>query len=126
MRYVLPGSIIYTDCWSGYKPEDLETMEMGHGTVNHSYYYVDPITGVHTNSIEGIWAAIKRNLPPRQRRSSVIGPHLMYYWWRKRFYRILFVRFIYIMGLFRNDETEDHTDDSSDDEWDIENANLLN
>ncbi len=34
---------------------------MAHGTVNHTYNYVDPDTGVHTNTIEGTWNDIKLN-----------------------------------------------------------------
>lgn len=63
-RYVAPGSIIYTDCWRGYRPADMIQMGMLHDTVNHTYHFVDPLTGVHTNTIEGTWHAVKSRIVP--------------------------------------------------------------
>ena len=41
-----------------------------HKTVNHSLWYKDPVTLVHTNSIEGIWAHVKRGFVPGGRRKG--------------------------------------------------------
>jgi transposase-like protein len=65
---VLPGSIIYTDLWKGYG--GLERMGFQHMTVNHSKTFVDPETGVCTNTIEGTWAGLKMSISPRARTSS--------------------------------------------------------
>lgn len=56
-RYVAAGSYIETDRWAGYN--DLNALGYVHTTVNHTENYVDPITGAHTNEIEGAWNAIK-------------------------------------------------------------------
>ena len=47
LRNVAPGSIIYTDCWRGYRDEDLSAIGMTYDTVNHSVHFVDPETGVY-------------------------------------------------------------------------------
>ena len=48
-QFVYPGSIVYTDCWKGYT-EIHKYYE--HHTVNHSIGFKDPISGIHTNTIE--------------------------------------------------------------------------
>ena len=63
-KYVLPGSEIWTDCWKGYN----SLKHLGrvspyiHKTVNHSRYFRDPITGVCTNQVEGLWSCLKMYL----------------------------------------------------------------
>lgn len=57
LKYVKPGSIIYTDCWRAYSgipnmrnhPDDLPYQ---HDQVNHEVEYVNA-NGAHTNTIEG-------------------------------------------------------------------------
>ena len=82
-NHVLPGSIIHTDCWRGYS--FLETTnDYTHMTVNHSQHFKDPETGVHTNTIEGTWAAIKAKIAKRYRCESGIQNHLGVFIWRRQ------------------------------------------
>jgi transposase-like protein len=84
-RNVHPGSIIYTDCWRGYRPQDMEDLGMEHDTVNHTYYWVDPVTGVCTNTIEGTWAAMKwAGTPIRQRTRELVTANLFAFIWKRK------------------------------------------
>lgn len=69
-KFVKQKTIIYSDEWRGYN--NLINIEYDHFTVNHSKHYKDPITGVHTNTIEGNWSAIKRTIPFKYRNEKYI------------------------------------------------------
>jgi hypothetical protein len=61
-KYVLPGTEIHSDEWAAYRTIGQIPVcpPFIHKTVNHSLYYKDPLTGVHSNNVEAYWSAIKR------------------------------------------------------------------
>ena len=56
-RWILPGSIVHTDEWSAYN--GLTAAGFTHETVNHSIQFVEPLSGTHTNTQEGLWYHVK-------------------------------------------------------------------
>ena len=66
-RHVAFGSDLHTDGFRSYNTTRLTGDGYRHSSVNHSLGFRDPITGAHTNTIEGTWAALKRIIPPRVR-----------------------------------------------------------
>lgn len=74
-RFVKQKSIIYSDCWKSYSR--LGNFFKAHRTVNHSKEFKNSETGVHTNTIEGNWYALKRTVPLRCRNWNFIYLYLL-------------------------------------------------
>lgn len=81
-KYVKPGSIVMTDMWKGY--QGLEILGLIHKKINHGKNFVDPITGAHTNTIEGTWGGLKLQIRPRNRDKDKINNHLLEIIWRRK------------------------------------------
>lgn len=58
-KHIKKGSTIYSDSWRGYKTKELEKAGFDHFKVNHRYYFVDPNTGAHTQTVERMWGSAK-------------------------------------------------------------------
>ena len=94
-KHVKKGSVIYSDCWSGYYR--LEQCGFSHYTVNHSEHFKDPLTGVCTNTIEGNWRSIKDLIPIQMRSKDIIDEKLIEYMWRRKYSNNVWIEFINCM-----------------------------
>jgi hypothetical protein len=80
---ILPGSTVYSDLWKAYACLSTKT-GLIHDTVNHSLNFKDPVTGVHTNTIEATWSAFKRGIKPRRRTADMIDEEIEVFIWRRK------------------------------------------
>ena len=60
-QYIRPGTTIMTDYWKSYST--LHEEGYIHGTVNHSYEFLNSVTGDNTQMIESTWRVVKQSLP---------------------------------------------------------------
>ena len=57
----------------------------GHGVVNHSLHFVDPTTGVNTQTVESYWNRVKTKFKRMKGVSQAkIALHLDEFMWRER------------------------------------------
>ncbi|KAJ4449044.1 hypothetical protein ANN_00438 [Periplaneta americana] len=85
-NFVIPGTTIWTDEWRAYT--GLNEIGYVHNTVNHSRNFVDPVTGVCTNSVEAYWSRLKKFL--RQINvlwSKLVAEHVDEFMWRETYCR---------------------------------------
>ena len=62
--------------------EHLELEDVVHFPVNHTENYVDPITGAHTQTVEGLWRHCKEFLP-RFGMKPDLGSYLDHFIWHR-------------------------------------------
>ena len=80
-RYVKRGSTIITDMWRGYG--NIRS-RYRHIRVNHGENFVDPVSGAHTNTIEGTWNGVKLKIQSRNRDEKFIDDYLLEFVWRRK------------------------------------------
>ena len=79
------GTTIYSDCWKGYSSSDLQLAGFQHCTVNHTYHFVHPETGAHTQNIERLWGSLKwRNKKQRGTKRDFLDSYFIEFLWRRR------------------------------------------
>ena len=61
--------------------EHLDLEDCLHFPVNHSNNYVDPQTGAHTQTIEGLWSHVKDFLPVRGMKPKDLPSYLGWFMW---------------------------------------------
>ncbi|KCZ78787.1 hypothetical protein H311_00176, partial [Anncaliia algerae PRA109] len=89
LKYVLPGSIVITDGWKGYTLFK-ENINFAHHWVNHSISFVNE-NGMNTNTIEGTWSGVKRNVPIRCHTKENLQKKLLEFIWRRQNKNILWL-----------------------------------
>ena len=82
---VQPGTTIHSDEWAAYNRVQSIPGIAAHETVNHSLFFVDPVTGVHTQNIESYWPGQDpteedEGLPQRH-----VAGYLDEFMWRERY-----------------------------------------
>ena len=77
--------VVLSDEWSSYNQLTAITGNT-HLAVNHSLHFVDPTTGAHTQSVEGMWSCCKRMMREgKVMNSALFETYLAEFMWRKRF-----------------------------------------
>jgi transposase-like protein len=76
-----PGSVIWSDEWRAY--QGIVNMGFEHQTVNHSLNFVNPVTGVNTQTVESLWNRLKRRLKKLMGLSlESLKNHLVEWMWK--------------------------------------------
>ncbi|KAF0429461.1 Transposase, ISXO2-like domain-containing protein [Gigaspora margarita] len=94
-QHVRPRSIVYSDHWKGYS--HLDQLNIIHRRVNHSKNRIQQGTGVHTNSVEGLWNGVKLNISTRNCSKQLLEKHLYEFMWRRKYRNNLFEAFINLL-----------------------------
>ncbi|ETN00554.1 hypothetical protein PPTG_17999 [Phytophthora nicotianae INRA-310] len=103
-KFINPGATLYSDMYATYvterKPKrgvlirtltnhpSLQDLNYTHKYVNHTEHYVEPETGTHTNTIEGLWEIdIKRLIKVMQGMTkSALDGYLVEYMWHSWYF----------------------------------------
>ena len=71
------------DLWAAYG--GIQQMGYPHYTVNHTYNFIDPITGAHTQNVENSWKNAKtRHKKQHGTNRGMLDSHLCEWMWRQR------------------------------------------
>ena len=97
-QHVNHGSSIHSDQWRAYASLQYSSA-FSYASVNHSLHFVDPVTGVHTQHVEGYWSRAKAKLKRMHGTSDDLLPsYLDEYMWRERHGRTTMRAFDNICG----------------------------
>ena len=84
--HTAPSTTIHSDQWRAYTSVNTLPGVAAHGVVNHSLHFIDPATGIHTQTVEGYWKRVKTKL---KRMKGCAGDQLPSYidefLWRERY-----------------------------------------
>ena len=98
-QHCLQGTIFTSDGWKAYHKlaEHLPLEDCLHFTVNHSENYVDPDSGAHTQTIEGLWGHVKDFLPVRGMKPADLGSYLGWFMWDRNCREIKKDKFLHFL-----------------------------
>ena len=83
-KYILPGSIVYSDMWKAYS--SLTNEGYAHYGINHSLNFVNPDEPhIHTQNIERLWRDVKEIVKRPGMRTEYIKQYLGRYLFIKRY-----------------------------------------
>ena len=84
-RHCLDGTIFCSDGWKAYNKlkEHILLDNCEHFSVNHSKNFVDPETGAHTQTIEGLWRHCKTFLPTFGMKSKDLNTYIGSFLWHR-------------------------------------------
>ena len=84
-RHCLPGSIFCSDSWKAYNAlaDHLDLEDVLYFPVNHSENYVNPNTGAHTQTVEGLWRHCKDFLPNFGMKPKDLGSYVRQFMWHR-------------------------------------------
>ena len=84
-QHVRPGTVVRSDEWAAYRRVQQLPAVSQHGTVNHSIEFVNPSTGVHTQSIESYWNRVKTKFKRMKGvQCTMMSSYLDEFMWRER------------------------------------------
>ena len=77
------GTIFCSDGWKAYVKlsENIDLADTMNFAVNHTNNYVDPVTGAHTQTIEGLWRHCKQFLPDYGLKPKDLDSYLSAFMW---------------------------------------------
>ena len=80
-----PGTTFHSDEWAAYRRVGSLGNVAQHGEVNHSLHFVDPTTGVHTQTAESYWNRAKTKLKRiKDCAAHQLASYLDEFMWRER------------------------------------------
>ena len=84
-QHVRPGTVVWSDEWAAYRRVQQLPAVSQHGTANHSIEFVNPSTGVHTQSIESYWNRVKTKFKRMKGvQCTMMSSYLDEFMWRER------------------------------------------
>jgi transposase-like protein len=123
-KFIKPQTLIITDEWKSYHgiPNIIEK-EYTHQTVCHKRDYVDPITGAYTNTVEGMWAMLRKWMPVNGVRKQFIHEYLWGFVYKHNT-PSTFERLLETMRTFKQERLNDFRSEVLEQEEDTEEAEV--